>query len=72
MCLSASPAENSINFSRKLELKTVTDGSVMSKPAQPRIIAGMPAYNEEKYIGTMQLGSCTLEWFEIKKMRKAA
>lgn len=27
----------------------------MSKPAQPRIIAGMPAYNEEKYIGTMVL-----------------
>lgn len=36
-------------------MKDVTNGSVMSKPAQPRIIAGMPAYNEEKYIGTMVL-----------------
>jgi hypothetical protein len=29
----------------------------MSRPSQPRIIAGMPAYNEEKYIGTMVLNS---------------
>ncbi len=29
----------------------------MSKPSQPRIIAGMPAYNEEKYIGTMVLNT---------------
>lgn len=27
----------------------------MSKPSQPRIIAGMPAYNEGKYIGTLVL-----------------
>lgn len=27
----------------------------MSKPSQTRIIAGMPAYNEEKYIGTLVL-----------------
>ena len=27
----------------------------MSKPSRTRIIAGMPAYNEEKYIGTMVL-----------------
>lgn len=27
----------------------------MPKPSQPRIIAGMPAYNEGKYIGTMVL-----------------
>jgi glycosyltransferase involved in cell wall biosynthesis len=29
----------------------------MSRPSQPRIIAGMPAYNEEKYIGTMVLNT---------------
>ena len=29
----------------------------MSKPSQPRIIAGMPAYNEGKYIGTMVLNT---------------
>lgn len=33
----------------------MTNGNVKSKPAQPRIIAGMPAYNEENYIGTMVL-----------------
>jgi len=55
VCLPASPVGNSRNFSRKLELKAVTKGSVMSKPSQPKIIAGMPAYNEEKYIGTMVL-----------------
>lgn len=30
---------------------------VMSNPSRPRIIAGMPAYNEEKYIGTMVLNT---------------
>jgi glycosyltransferase involved in cell wall biosynthesis len=29
----------------------------MSEPSQPRIIAGMPAYNEGKYIGTMVLNT---------------
>ena len=29
----------------------------MPKPSQPRIIAGMPAYNEGKYIGTMVLNT---------------
>jgi glycosyltransferase involved in cell wall biosynthesis len=29
----------------------------MTEPSQLRIIAGMPAYNEEKYIGTMVLNT---------------
>ena len=35
----------------------MTNGSTVSKSTQPRILAGMPAYNEEKYIGTMVLNT---------------
>ena len=47
-------AESSRNFSKQLELITVTRG-IMAKPTQPKILAAMPAYNEEKYIGSMVL-----------------
>jgi glycosyltransferase involved in cell wall biosynthesis len=32
-------------------------GEIVSGPSHPKIIAGIPAYNEGKYIGTMVLNT---------------
>jgi len=41
------------NFSEQLEL--TRSRKIMAKPSQPKIIAAIPAFNEERYIGTIVL-----------------
>ncbi len=40
----------------------------MAKPSKPGIIAGMPAYNEGKYIGTMVLNTRQYVEFYLRSM----